>query len=203
MRRKTPLALALLGGALLAVALVAQVSAHAEYDHSTPADGETLTTVPTQVDAYFDNDIENQAGSYDLNVTNESNADVDNNDVTLDPADHAHLTVTLQPDLANGTYTVAWTTVAAEDGDEADGTFSFTIDAQQAGETPTATQPAATSAAPTATTAADELPSSGTGGAYGNGSGAGTAVTLGLASAGAALLLLGAAAFVRRERRES
>jgi methionine-rich copper-binding protein CopC len=181
-------------GIVLTLALVTQVSAHAEYDHSVPADGATVTTAPTQVDAFFDADIQAQAGSYELNVLNASSQDVDNNDTVLDAADATHLTVTLQADLPNGTYTVEWSTVAAEDGDSADGTFSFTIDAQVA---PTATTPAA-SETPQATTEATALPSSGGATPTAGGDGSQTWLAIVAASAGVVLAVLGFAGVARR-----
>ena len=59
------------------------------------------------------------------------------------------MTVSLQADLSDGDYTVRWRTLSADDGDEADGEFSFTL---RAGS-PTAEtdQPA-----PTATVQPDE-----------------------------------------------
>ncbi len=99
---------------------------HADYDHSTPNDGETVTTSPSRVDAYFTADMDT-SGTNSLNVKNSSGADVDNNDATVDSADATHMSITLQSGLANGTYTVEWATLSAEDGEEDSGTFSFTV----------------------------------------------------------------------------
>jgi methionine-rich copper-binding protein CopC len=115
--------------ACAAVLLPAVVAfGHADYDHSTPGEGATVSTAPARVDAYFTADID-PSGENSLNVTDSSGADVDNNDVTIDPADATHMSVTLQSGLANGVYTVAWATLSAEDGEEDDGTFTFTVQA--------------------------------------------------------------------------
>jgi methionine-rich copper-binding protein CopC len=193
MKKRVLLVLAVALGAVLIVP-VAQVFAHAEYDHSTPNAGETVTTVPTQVDVYFSQAVDPE-GAIGLNVTSAGGADVDNNDSALDPADATHMTVTLQANLANGLYTVAWNTVSAEDGDAADGTFTFAIDAAQA--TPQATTTAA--ASPAATVAAGkQLPSSGTGDGLGGGGNAWFAVLAAVAVMGGGLAWLGARRLGRR-----
>ena len=51
---------------------VSMVSAHAEYDHSTPADGETLATSPARVTITFTLEIQTLPGSYGVAVTNAS-----------------------------------------------------------------------------------------------------------------------------------
>jgi methionine-rich copper-binding protein CopC len=178
-------------GAVLAVALVAQVFAHADYETSTPADSETVTTAPTQVYATFSAYLD-PAGTNDLNVTNAANEDVDNNDATIGPANA--MTVTLQADLPNGTYTVAWSTRSAEDGEDDSGTFSFTINAQVA---PTATTPAA-SQTPQATTEATALPSSGGAGPRAGGDSSLTWFAIVAASAGVLLAVLGFTGVARR-----
>ena len=52
---------------------------------------------------------------------------VDLDDAAIDDDDRKLMTVSLQPDLADGDYTVRWRTLSADDGDEADGEFSFTL----------------------------------------------------------------------------
>jgi hypothetical protein len=104
------------------------------------------------------------------------------------------MTVTLQADLPNGTYTVAWSTTSAEDGEADSGTFSFTIDAQVAPTTPAETQET-----PAATTEATALPSSGGAGPTAGGDGGSlTWFAIVAASAGVLLAVLGIAGVARR-----
>lgn len=118
---------ALVVATILVVGGVAVVFSHAEYDYSTPNDGDVLTTAPARVDAYFTQEMFNQPGANNLNVLDPAGTDVDNNDATVDPDDRKHMWVTLQAGLGSGTYTVEWATTSDEDGDEDAGTFSFTL----------------------------------------------------------------------------
>jgi methionine-rich copper-binding protein CopC len=195
-KRKITLMAGLLAGVVLALGLVTQAFAHADYESSTPGDGETVTTAPTQVSAVFSADLD-ATGTNGLNVTNSASADVDNNDVAIGPANS--MTITLQANLPNGTYTVAWNTTSAEDGETDEGTFSFTINAQVA---PSATTPATTpaDATPEATSAADELPSSGRSATAGGEGNMLMLLTLGIAAGGLMLAGLGLAGATRRHR---
>jgi methionine-rich copper-binding protein CopC len=104
-------------------AITAGVSGHAEYDHSIPDAGEVIFTAPTQVEIFFDNDLL-ASGPGEIHVFNPYSVEIDNNDETLDPGDHSHLTVTLNGNTPFGFYTVQWVSVA-EDGDEEEGEFQF------------------------------------------------------------------------------
>jgi methionine-rich copper-binding protein CopC len=186
MRRRTVTILAV-AVAALALGPAAQVFAHADYDHSTPNAGETVTTVPTQVDVFFTQEVD-PAGANGLNVTNADGADVDNNDATIDATDGTHMWITLQANLPNGTYTVAWNSTSLEDGDTDEGTFTFAIDAAQAEPTDEPT----TEPSPEATTApTGQLPTSGTGDGLGGSAGP-ILPLLVVALGGGGLLWLGA-----------
>jgi copper transport protein len=129
----------LLGAAAIALGIAILVPSlafgHADYDHSIPGEGETVTTAPTRVDAYFTAEVDS-TGTNSLNVKDAGGADVDNNDLTIDSADATHMSITLKSGLANGTYTVEWGTTSAEDGEEDDGTFTFTVAASGATPAP-------------------------------------------------------------------
>jgi methionine-rich copper-binding protein CopC len=111
------------------VLIPAAASAHASFVRGTPGPGDVLTTMPTQVDAYFAQNIRTLSGqeTYALWVTDANGNQVDNNDNTLDPNNPRHMTVTLQNGLADGVYTVHWFTVSDEDGDSDSGQYTFTI----------------------------------------------------------------------------
>jgi methionine-rich copper-binding protein CopC len=101
---------------------VTQAFGHAEYDFSTPGDGEVVTAAPTQVEVHFTEDLA-PGGPNSLNVLDPSNADVDNNDLVVGTDT---MTVTLQGGLTAGVYTVEWHSTSDDDGDEAEDTFQFT-----------------------------------------------------------------------------
>ncbi|MFL5759598.1 MAG: copper resistance CopC/CopD family protein [Thermomicrobiales bacterium] len=99
------------------------VSAHAEYDHSNPAANAIVATAPSEVDIWFTERLE-PAGS---------SAQLFNKDGQPTPAsshmggDPKELILTLPSGLANGTYSVVWSTLSADDGHPAQGYFTFTI----------------------------------------------------------------------------
>jgi methionine-rich copper-binding protein CopC len=103
------------------------VSAHAAFVWGTPNDGDVISALPSQIDAHFAEDIVKQAGTYGLAVYDSAGDEVDNQDTVLDDNDRRHMTVTLQSGVGADTYTVKWWTVSDEDGDAANGTYSFTV----------------------------------------------------------------------------
>jgi methionine-rich copper-binding protein CopC len=176
--------------------VVASALGHSEYDYSTPNAGEVLTTAPTRLDAYFTEDLSITPGNNDLDVAGPGGGDVDNNDVTVDPGDRKHMSVTLQSGLVSGAYTVNWATTSFEDGDSESGTFTFTL---ELAEEPQPTAPAG-GQTPVATSPVSGAPRTGTGPGTGNGdSSPFDALIVALALLGGAGVLAGAAlAGVRR-----
>jgi methionine-rich copper-binding protein CopC len=103
------------------------VSAHAKFDHGTPNDGDVISSAPSQIDAYFADDIVKQVYTYGLAVFDPSGNEVVNQDTVLDDSDRRHMTVTLQSGLGDGAYIVYWWTVSDEDGDAARGSYAFSV----------------------------------------------------------------------------
>ncbi len=136
-------------------ALTTELLAHADYESSVPAAGEIVAQVPQQVQVRFTQELFRREGSNSLEVYGPGEIRVDLDDSAIDDDDRRLMTVSLQPDLVDGDYTVRWRTLSADDGDEADGEFHFTVHAGSPTAEidqpePTATaQPAET--APTAT----------------------------------------------------
>jgi len=123
------------------------VAAHAELDVPTPKDGATVEGSPPEVSGTFIQKINPDGSSLVLRDTN--NAVVARGGP--DPSDVKRMVITDLPELAPGTYTVQWTTVSAEDGELARGTWSFTVAvALKTPGTPAPTATASASAAPTA-----------------------------------------------------
>jgi len=111
---------------LLLVGMVTAVSAHdAVVIKSTPANGEVLAKAPTDVTAWFEEEL--ISGESSMSVFNTQGVQVDNGDggVDLNDPDHASMIVTL-PLLPDGSYTVQWH-AALLDGDASDGAFAFAI----------------------------------------------------------------------------
>ena len=113
--------------ALIALVLgtAAGAAAHAAYVRSVPAQGAQLSSAPAQVTAYFAEALD-MAGS-SLMVTNAAGATVSQGTAQQLPVDVKAMQIALQPNLGPGTYTVRWKTRSAADGDDANGSFTFTV----------------------------------------------------------------------------
>lgn len=120
--------------------LTTAVLAHADYDSSLPAADEVVSQAPQQVQVWFTQDLFRREGQNSLEVYGPDDQRVDQDDAAIDDDNRRLMTVSLQSDLANGLYTVRWRTLSADDGDDANGEFQFTIQAEEPGEeaTPTA-----------------------------------------------------------------
>lgn len=102
--------------------------AHARFQSSTPAPGQTVATAPANVSITFTEDLAfGSTGS----VVNAAGTTVSTG-ASYTVADRKLLIITLKPGLPSGTYTVNWHTVSSEDGDQLDGSFSFTVAAAAA-----------------------------------------------------------------------
>ena len=133
--------------------LVTVVLAHADYDRSVPAAAEVVLQAPQQVQVWFTQELFRREGQNSLEVYGPDEQRVDLDDFAIDDDDRKLMTVSLPPDLANGVYTVRWRSLSAGDGDDADGEFQFTIQADEPtaeAVQPTDTAQAAPTAAPTA-----------------------------------------------------
>ncbi|MBV9789065.1 MAG: copper resistance protein CopC [Chloroflexi bacterium] len=160
---------------LLAIALLVPqlASAHAEPVSSTPEAGATIDTAPTSVSVVFGQKLGTDGNS--LTVTDATGTRVDTGNTTLDPNDTRRQTllVSLKTGLGAGTYAVAWKTLSADDGETAEGRFTFMVRGSATGSapgaSPTATSsPSASGSAPAggsdaATTPAVTLPDTGSG----------------------------------------
>lgn len=125
MRRLFPLILLL--AFAIGMAKPHLASAHAEPERSSPSADGVVPDAPFTVETWFTEEVDGEATS--LTVTGPDGMRVDNQDSRLDLNDpeRKHVTVTLQPGLGEGTYTVNWTSRSAEDGDTASGFFTFTV----------------------------------------------------------------------------
>jgi methionine-rich copper-binding protein CopC len=113
--------------AMVASSLIQSDSAlaHSRYTRSEPADGTTVTPGAFVLRAWFTQELMLKSN---LTVIDANGAQVDPGDgkVDQDDADRKTMTVSI-PELPEGSYTVRWYALSAEDGHDADGTFTFTI----------------------------------------------------------------------------
>ena len=136
--------------------LATALLAHAGYESSVPAAGEIVSQVPQRVQVRFTQELFRREGSNSLEVYGPGELRVDLADSAIDDDDRKLMTVSLQPDLADGDYTVRWRTLSADDGDEADGEFRFTVRAGS--PTPELVLPAPTDTALPVETAPEATP---------------------------------------------
>lgn len=106
------------------------VSAYARYKSSSPAKGEVLSAPPAKVDILFSEDIQNVAGTYGIEVERDRGRSVNAGSATVDDSDRTRVTIRLQPALTAGRYIVKWTNISDDDGDPANGAFSFYLQTQ-------------------------------------------------------------------------
>ena len=127
MRATLSIATLMLFAATAALWSAAPVLAHARYKSSTPAKGAIVPVAPSAVEIVFTNDIQKIAGSYDIAVNKDRGPSVTDGPAVIDDADRSKLSVALKPRLDPGRYVVNWKNVSDEDGDPAEGAFSFYV----------------------------------------------------------------------------
>jgi methionine-rich copper-binding protein CopC len=111
---------------LFLAGLATAVSAHdAAIIKSVPANGDVLAQSPSEVMAWFAEEL--ISGESTMRVFSTLGVQVDNGDggVNLNDPDHASMIVTLPP-LSDGSYTVQWHATLL-DGDATDGAFAFAV----------------------------------------------------------------------------
>jgi len=139
----------------LVVALVPVTIAfgHAQPAKIVPGDGAVLTTPPATIEIEMTQDMPKEdTGASDIDVVDASGKEVTTVAGVVDNGNRRKLSVAMPTTLQPGVYTVRWKTLSADDGDPANGTFTFTYDPNGTaspgtevvrppilGETPTAT----------------------------------------------------------------
>ncbi len=121
--------LVLLAGLVLILAMVSgvgQVRAHAYLTDSFPPSSALLTQSPAQVTMTFAERLESSVSRADL--YDQSGAQISGTSFTI--PEPFTMTLTIPPNLGNGTYAVVWTSLSADDGHTASGFISFTIGAE-------------------------------------------------------------------------
>lgn len=113
----------LLGAIALVIAAAAPATAHAVVVASDPAGGQVLTDPPSRVTVQFSERVSTDLGG--LRILNAAGDQVDNGDSSLTGAGET-LTVSLPPDLPDGTYVASYRVISA-DGHPITGAFVFGV----------------------------------------------------------------------------
>ena len=103
---------------------VVPVLAHALLLRSMPEANAVLDRAPAQVELFFSEAVDPAFST--IKVLDATGQPVDNGDTQVDPADAAHLTVSLRS-LPDGIYTVSWKALSATDGHVTLGSFPFAV----------------------------------------------------------------------------
>ncbi len=144
------LLLTLVAAGLALVGLAAPASAHDRLLSSDPADGATVVALPAAITLEFSDEIVPTGTQV---VVTSDGADVGAAPVQVDGAT---VTAALPPDLANGSYSVAWRAVSA-DGHPIEGSFAFVLAVPEP-EPTTSPEPTATASGPASDAPASDQP---------------------------------------------
>jgi len=129
--------------ALLAPGLIL---AHAQLDTPTPANGSTVTTPVTEVAGTFTERVKVDGSKLVVKLAGGATVAQGGRD----PSDNKRMVATPAAPLGPGSYLVEWTTISADDGELARGTWTFTV-APVPTPSPTAVATAAASGTAVAT----------------------------------------------------
>lgn len=114
--------------AALALVSVTLAFAHAEPNEVSPGDGAVLSTPPQEIVFEMTQDMARTANANNIVVLDANGKQVTTQDAVIDNTDRRKLSVPMPADLPVGKYTVEWKTLSADDGDNANGTLTFTYD---------------------------------------------------------------------------
>lgn len=128
--KRALLCLALLATALVSLVVVSAVHAAARFARSSPNPGQAVQTSPARVDIYTVRATTPDPLGTQALVLDKDQRQVDTGVTTVDPADHHHFWVDLQPGLAAGRYIVKFKTMGETDFDLDGGAFAFYIGVQ-------------------------------------------------------------------------
>src|SRR6478672_2110150 len=130
----TPRHLGALIGLILALATPGSVSAHAYLERSNPAGNTVVETAPKRIQLWFTERPELRFS--DVTIYAADGTQVSHGPLSLAPDNDRSLAFDLDS-TPNGTYTVAWKTLSADDGHTAAGAFAYAVGLDQ--PAPTAT----------------------------------------------------------------
>ncbi len=102
--------------------------AHARPVRMTPGDGAVLNSPPPAIEIETSQDMDRIDGANELTVLDRDGNEVAVGPAVLDLQGRRILSAQVPEALGPGVYTVRWRTLSAEDNEEDEGTFEFTID---------------------------------------------------------------------------
>src|SRR6266581_4318044 len=105
--------------------------AHAYLDHADPPPESTLAQPPTQLRLTFSEQVDSAFSQ--LHVLNSRRETVDRGDSAVAADDPRAMVVSLQRELDDGVYTVAWRTLSADDGHSESGAYTLIFGAAPGG----------------------------------------------------------------------
>src|SRR5579885_387801 len=120
--------------------------AHAKVLTAEPAIGSTIAQAPTKVTVFAAENINPDPKKSNLQVYGPGADATDtlishgNAQVSLSNPKEMSISITPNSGHTNGVYVVFWQTVSADDGDAAQGSFTFTVNPNRASATPASTQ---------------------------------------------------------------
>jgi len=116
--------------AALFLLVVISAEAHARFLRSEPGPGAVVSREPNRVDIWFTQDLFRRQGENWILVIGPGGVEVQSGEAQIDDDDRRHMWVVLKSPFEPGEYRVEWRNLSAEDGDDAKGEFSFTLDPQ-------------------------------------------------------------------------
>jgi methionine-rich copper-binding protein CopC len=121
--------IALAGAAFLAAAALSVSSLHAaaRFDHASPGPEQVVEATPVRVEIWTVRATSPDPLGTQATVTDLNQQRVDTGETTVDPADHHHFWVGLQPDLPAGRYIVSFKTLGQSDFDYDGGNYAFYV----------------------------------------------------------------------------
>ena len=116
----------------MAAGVVFAAPAHAKVNRADPGIGSTIKAVPTKVTVFTEENID--VSKSPMLIVYGPSADatdtvVSQGNVQIPLSNPMQMSINITPNkgYTNGVYIVYWKTVSADDGDEADGKFTFTV----------------------------------------------------------------------------
>ncbi len=107
---------------------VTSAFAHAEPASVKPGDGAVLVQPPAEIVIEMTQDMFSREGANDIDLMDASGKEITTVAAVVDRNDRRRLSVAVPSSLTPGVYTVNWKTLSADDGDDANGSLSFTYD---------------------------------------------------------------------------
>jgi methionine-rich copper-binding protein CopC len=148
----------MLGLGLMLVFAVGTASAHAKVISSTPGMGQTVATAPTSVSVTTAENMNPDPKKSNLFVYSPAGDLISQGDAKIPLNNPKEMSVPIKA-TGNGIYVVRWITVSADDGDAAEGAFTFTVNpAGNNAATGVEAKPTAAPAASSATTTQNSSP---------------------------------------------